>query len=83
MFDAEASVTTVDMGDPALICIQRETEESLMKGFFNFSGDGKTVVLQEGDCYKDILSKRVLKGETFWLEGHDFVWLYRGKKEEV
>ena len=81
VFDAEATVATVDMGDPSLICILRETEDLLMKGFFNFSEGGKTVVLEEGDRYKDMLGKRVLKGETFWLEGHDFVWLCRGKEK--
>lgn len=82
VFDAEASVAAVDLGDPSLICVLRETEDLLMKGIFNFGGDGRTVVLEEGDRYKDMLGKRVVKGETFWLDGHDFVWLCREKKKE-
>ena len=81
VFDGDATVATREMEDRSLICVVRETESVLMKGFFNFGRDGKTVVVEEGERYRDMFNGRALKGETFWLEGHDFVWLQREKTE--
>ena len=75
VFHTDAQVHTIDTRDDAVLGIVRENAGQKLTALFNFSAYEKTVYLEEGTGYTDLISGKKTKGSEVHVEGYGACWL--------
>lgn len=75
VFHTDAQVHTIDTRDDAVLGIIRENAGQKLTALFNFSAYEKTVYLEEGTGYTDLISGKKTKGSEVHVEGYGACWL--------
>ena len=75
VFHTDAQVHTIDTRDDAMLGIVRENAGQKLTALFNFSAYEKTVYLEEGTGYTDLISGKKTKGSEVHVEGYGACWL--------
>lgn len=74
VFDADARVSTMETGQPHVMCIVREKDGKWMLGAFNFSLDDAVISPFPGGKAVDMISGKKLEMGELDVPAHDFVW---------
>ena len=74
VFDADARVSTMETGQPHVMCIVREKDGKRMLGAFNFSLDDAVISPFPGGKAVDMISGKKLEMGELDVPAHDFVW---------
>ncbi len=75
VFHTDAQVHTIDTRDDAVLGIVRENAGQKLTALFNFSAYEKTVYLEEGTGYTDLISGKKIEGCEVHVEGYGACWL--------
>ncbi len=75
VFHTDAQVHTIDTRDDAVLGIVRENAGQKLTALFNFSAYEKTVYLEEGTGYTDLISGKKIEGSEVHVEGYGACWL--------
>lgn len=75
VFHTDAQVHTIDTRDDAVLGIVRENAGQKLTALFNFSAYEKTVYLEEGTGYTDLISGKKVEGSEVHVEGYGACWL--------
>lgn len=75
VFHTDAQVHTIDTRDDAVLGIVRENAGQKLTALFNFSAYEKTVYLEEGTGYTDLISGKKIEGREVHVEGYGACWL--------
>jgi amylosucrase len=82
VFDADAAVQTLDVGNISVLCIVRQKGDEQMLGIYNFSEYDKEAWIPEGGKYKNLIDGSEIDVQDLTLTGHSFIWAKRFNQED-
>lgn len=80
VFDAKASLRTIDTWDKSLLALVRENEEEKLIALYNFCENDRTAWINEEDgVYTDLLSGNKMEAKAVGIPAFGCLWLNRKK----
>ncbi len=74
IFRSEAKMYALESGDISVLAIVRELEDERLVAIFNFSPYTKTITINQGDNYKDLITKESVNANTITIEPYGFLY---------
>lgn len=74
IFRSEAKMYALETGDISILSIVRELDDDRLIATFNFSPYTKTININQGDNYKNLITKKDVNANTITIEPYGYLY---------
>lgn len=77
IFDGNVNIYAIETQDISVLGLIRRLDKKRLLALFNFSEDTKTVSIEQGEDYTNLLTNKKTDADEITLEPYEFLWLQK------